>query len=525
MPPEREERNSHLSEQRPVVLIVLDGWGTHPRIEGNAIVRASTPNMDTLAQSYPSTTISISGLDVGLPEGQMGNSEVGHMHLGSGRTIYQDITLIHRSIHDGSFFSNTSLLGAFKTVKESKGRLHLMGLLGYGGVHSYQRHLDAILELAGREKVGPIFLHLFLDGRDTPPTSGERFLLELEKKLDSHEGVQIATLSGRYYAMDRDKRWERTEKAYLALTEGIGVQASSPVDAIRQSYKDQITDEFVLPTVIESCVPQGMFRDGDAAIFFNFRADRARQMTRAFIDKDFKEFSRKRHIALCSFVTLTEYDKSFGLRAAFPPRALKNILGEIASRQKIRQLRIAETEKYAHVTYFFNGGEEQKFPLEERLLVPSAKEVPTYDLKPEMSAYEVTEALTKRVKEENYGLIILNYANADMVGHTGNFEATVRACEVVDECVGRVVDAMMEKKARVIITGDHGNAEQMVDYETGGIHTAHTSNPVPLILVDESSKSHRLSPGTAIDVAPTILSLLSISPPKEMTGRCLIVEQ
>ena len=605
MPPEREERNSHLSEQRPVVLIVLDGWGTHPRIEGNAIVRASTPNMDTLAQSYPSTTISISGLDVGLPEGQMGNSEVGHMHLGSGRTIYQDITLIHRSIHDGSFFSNTSLLGAFKTVKESKGRLHLMGLLGYGGVHSYQRHLDAILELAGREKVGPIFLHLFLDGRDTsptsgerflleleeklkgrtevqiatlsgryyamdrdgrwersalpfhsyqrhldailelagrekvgpiflhlfldgrdtPPTSGERFLLELEKKLDSHEGVQIATLSGRYYAMDRDKRWERTEKAYLALTEGIGVQASSPVDAIRKSYKDQITDEFVHPTVIESCVPQGMFRDGDAAIFFNFRADRARQMTRAFIDKDFKEFSRKRHVALCSFVTLTEYDKSFGLRAAFPPRALKNILGEIASRQKIRQLRIAETEKYAHVTYFFNGGEEQKFPLEERLLVPSAKEVPTYDLKPEMSAYEVTEALTKRVKEENYGLIILNYANADMVGHTGNFEATVRACEVVDECVGRVVDAMMEKKARVIITGDHGNAEQMVDYETGGIHTAHTSNPVPLILVDESSKSHRLRPGTAIDVAPTILSLLNISPPKEMTGRCLIVEQ
>ncbi|MGH7828846.1 MAG: 2,3-bisphosphoglycerate-independent phosphoglycerate mutase, partial [Candidatus Binatia bacterium] len=331
-----------MRDQRPIMLVILDGWGINPRSEGNAIVQASTPNMDALTQGYPSTSISISGLDVGLPEGQMGNSEVGHMHLGAGRVIYQDLTLIHRAIEDGSFFSNPVLLEALRSVKRAGGGLHLMGLLGDGGVHSHQRHLEALVESAHREKVGAVFLHLFLDGRDTPPTSAERFLLQLMAKLEAYPEARIATLSGRYYAMDRDKRWERTEKAYLALTEGAGVRAVSPLEAVRKSYKEGVTDEFVLPTVIQS---EGRVRDGDGIVFFNFRADRARQLTRAFTQEDFKEFPRKRRISLSSFVTMTEYDKTFGLPAAFPPRSLKNILGEIASREKIPQLRIAETEK------------------------------------------------------------------------------------------------------------------------------------------------------------------------------------
>lgn len=513
-----------MDDRRPIVLIILDGWGIHPRKEGNAIAQAATPNMSGLAQRYPSTAISISGLDVGLPDGQMGNSEVGHMHLGSGRVIYQDLTLIHRVIDGGGFFSNPVFLDALRACKQSGGRLHLLGLLGDGGVHSHQRHLEALIELGRREKVEAIFLHLFLDGRDTPPTSGERFLLELEEKIKNYPAVRIATLSGRYYAMDRDKRWERTEKAYLVLTEGSGIQAKSPAEAVRKSYESKVTDEFVLPAVIQGCAPEGMVRDGDAVIFFNFRADRARQLTRAFTEKEFKEFPRKRLIRLSAYVTMTEYDRSFGLPVVFPPRELKNILGEIASREGIRQLRIAETEKYAHVTYFFNGGEERKFPLEERVLIPSVKDVPTYDLKPAMSAYEITQALLKQIQEQHYGLVILNFANADMVGHTGNFKATIRACEVVDECVGKIAQATLSRNGRAIITADHGNAEQMIDYDTGDIHTAHTTNPVPLILVDEELKSRKLRSGTAIDVAPTILRLFAIPQPPEMTGRCLIVE-
>jgi 2,3-bisphosphoglycerate-independent phosphoglycerate mutase len=384
--------------------------------------------------------------------------------------------------------------------------------------------MEALITLGRREKVGAIFLHPFLDGRDTPPTSGERFLLDLEAKIKPYPEVRIATLSGRYYAMDRDKRWERTEKVYLALTEGAGVQADSPLGAIRKSYESQVTDEFVVPTVIRGCVPEGMVRDGDAVIFFNFRADRARQLTRAFTEKEFKEFARMRLMQLSAYVTMTEYDKKFGLPAAFPPRELTNILGEVASRREIHQLRIAETEKYAHVTYFFNGGEEKQFPLEERMLIPSARDVPTYDLKPEMKAYEVTAKVIEQIQERRYGLVILNYANADMVGHTGNFEATIRACEVVDECVGKVAQAAHGADGRVIITADHGNAEQMLDYDTGQIHTAHTSNPVPLILIDEELRSRKLRAGTAIDVAPTILGLMGIEPPREMTGRSLIEE-
>lgn len=512
-----------MRDQRPLLLAVLDGWGVNPRKEGNAIAQASTPNLTALAKNYLASTISISGLDVGLPEGQMGNSEVGHMHLGAGRVVYQDLTLIHRAIDDGSFFANPVFVEALSKLKRARGRLHLMGLLGDGGVHGHQRHIEALVELGHREKVEAIFLHLFLDGRDTPPTSAERFLLELIEKLKAYPEAKISTLSGRYYAMDRDKRWERTEKAYRALTEGVGVQADSALAAIRKSYQNGITDEFVLPTLIKPSQPQGLIRDGDGIIFFNFRADRARQLTRAFNEKEFKEFSRKRLIPLSSFVTMTEYDKTFGLPAAFPPRELRNILGEIVSREGIPQLRIAETEKYAHVTYFFNGGEEKKFPLEERILIPSTQEVPTYDLKPEMSAREITQTLVKEIAKESYGLIILNYANADMVGHTGNFAATVRACEVVDECIGKIVATVMEKKGRAIITGDHGNAEQMIDYGTGEVHTAHTANPVPVILVDAQLKSCRLNSGKAIDVAPTILQLFGLPQPQEMTGRSLII--
>ena len=512
-----------MRDPRALVLIIIDGWGVNSRKEGNAIAQAAIPHFDSFLQRYPSTTISISGLDVGLPEGQMGNSEVGHMHLGAGRVIYQDLTLIHRAIEDGGFFSNPVLRDTLAQAKRS-GRLHLMGLLGDGGVHSHQRHMEALVEAARREKVESIFLHPFLDGRDTPPASAERFLKDLEEKIRPASQVRIATVSGRYYAMDRDKRWDRTENAYLALTERAGVFAPSPLEAIRKSYQDRVTDEFVLPTVIQPCFPDGMIRDGDVVIFFNFRADRARQLTRAFTEENFTEFPRRRRIALSAFVTMTEYDKSFKLSALFPSRELKNILGEIASREEIHQLRIAETEKYAHVTYFFNGGQEKKFPLEDRILIPSAKEVPTYDLKPEMSAREITAALVLEIEKQRYGLVILNYANPDMVGHTGNFEATVKACEVTDECIGRVVEATLKKRGRVIITGDHGNAEQMIDYQTGETHTAHTTNPVPLILVDDEWKGAKLISGTAIDVAPTILRLFGISQPREMTGRSLLVE-
>ncbi|MEE9185921.1 MAG: 2,3-bisphosphoglycerate-independent phosphoglycerate mutase [Candidatus Binatia bacterium] len=502
--------------------MILDGWGVNPRTEGNAIAKASTRNMDALAARYPTSAISISGLDVGLPEGQMGNSEVGHIHLGSGRILYQDLTLINRTIEDRSFFSNPVFLNAIKAMKQAKGRLHLMGLLGDGGVHSHQLHLEALIDLGRREKVGATYLHLFLDGRDTAPTSGEGFLRRLSEKIKSSPEVKIATLSGRYYGMDRDRRWDRTEKSFLALTEGVGTRTDSALEAVSKSYRDGITDEFVHPTVVQECLPEGMIRDGDAVIFFNFRADRARQLTRAFKEKDFNEFPRRSSISLSSFVTMTEYDKTFDVPVAFTSRQPKNVLGEIASREGIHQLRLAETEKYAHVTYFFNGGEEEKFPLEDRILIPSSTEVSTYDLKPAMSATEITEALIKQLAGDRYGLVILNYANADMVGHTGNFQATVRACEIVDECIGRVVQATLREKGRTIIIADHGNAEQMIDYKTGKVHTAHTSNPVPLIVVDEELRSGPLRSGTAIDVAPTILKLLGIPQPPEMTGNCLL---
>jgi 2,3-bisphosphoglycerate-independent phosphoglycerate mutase len=512
-----------VSTHQPVILVILDGFGINPRKEGNAIANASMPNMERLLRTYPHSSLSMSGLDVGLPAGQMGNSEVGHMILGAGRVIYQDLTLIHKDIDEGGFYSNKTLLASLRATREKTGRLHLMGLLGDGGVHSHQRHMEALIEMARREKLATIHLHLFLDGRDTPPTSAEQFLLDLNEKLKAWPNVRIATVSGRYYAMDRDKRWDRVEKAYLCLTEGVGNRADSALDAVRASYKENVTDEFVLPTVMRDEMPAGLIRDGDGVIFFNFRADRARELTRALTEDTFKEFPRKRRLDLAIYATMTQYDETFNVPVAYPPRDVKKILGELASQAGVRQLRIAETEKYAHVTYFFNGGEEKEFPGEQRILIPSPKDVATYDLKPQMSAREVAEALVKKFSQEEIGLVIANFANADMVGHTGNFDASVKACEVIDECLGKVVNAAMEKKGSIVITADHGNIEQLIDYDTGKPHTAHTINRVPVILVDEERQNCRLNEGSAIDVAPTVLHLLGLPQPKDMTGHSLIV--
>jgi len=507
-----------------VVLIILDGFGINPRKEYNAIANASTPNLDALLRGYPNSKLSMSGVDVGLPAGQMGNSEVGHMILGAGRIVYQDLTLIHKDIDDGTFYQNQVLLDALRRTKAKSGRLHLMGLLGDGGVHSHQRHMEAIMEMAKREMIGQVYLHLFLDGRDTPPNSAEQFMLDLNEKLKVFPSVKIATVSGRYYAMDRDKRWDRVEKAYVCLTQGIGNQASSALEAIHSSYNEKVTDEFVLPTTIAGVTPDGLIRDGDGVIFFNFRADRARELTHALTDPEFNEFPRPRRIELCSYTTMTQYDETFTHPVAYQPREIRKILGEVASQAGVKQLRIAETEKYAHVTYFFNGGEESKFPGEERILIPSPKDVATYDLKPEMSARPVTEALVKHLRGQDVGLVIANYANADMVGHTGNFEASIKAVEVIDECLGKVVDAVLGKKGKIIITADHGNIEQLIDYDTGMPHTAHTTNLVPVILIDDEHQRCRLNQGSAIDVAPTVMRLLGLPQPPEMTGHCLIIE-
>ncbi len=522
----RNLRQKKMKNIKPLLLIIMDGWGWREERQGNAIALAGTPHLDALKKEYPFTLLRASGEAVGLPEGQMGNSEVGHLNIGAGRIVYQDLTRINLAIKNGTFFENPVLKEAFRAAKKGGGKVHLLGLVSDGGVHSHIEHLYALLAFARKEGLSDrTFVHAFTDGRDTPPTSGITYMKALVNKMQELACGKVATVSGRYYAMDRDKRWERTALAYEALVLGRGLTAPDPVAAIEAAYARGETDEFIKPTVILSGDhPVATIDDQDVVIFFNFRADRARQLTRALTDPDFTEFERKKFPKLAYFVCMTLYDETFDLPVAFPPEHLKNIWGEVVSKAGFYQFRTAETEKYAHVTYFFNGGEEKPFPREERKLIPSPRDVPTYDLKPEMSAYEVTAEVIERIKSGRYHFIVMNYANGDMVGHTGVLEAAIKAVKVVDECVGRVVAAWRQYTdgAPAIVTADHGNCEMMIDPETGEPFTAHTANPVPFYLVDDRFKGASLKEGILGDIAPTGLYLMGLEIPKEMTGQVLL---
>lgn len=506
--------------KKPTMLVILDGFGITDKVDGNAVAAANKPNYDKYFNNYPHTLIGASGMDVGLPQGQMGNSEVGHMNFGAGRIVYQSLTRITKSIMDKDFFENKALVKAFDNAKENNSTLHLMGLLSPGGVHSHTEHLKGLIKMAEIKGVKEVYIHAFLDGRDVPPSSALEYIEEIENFTKEVSVGKIASVSGRYYAMDRDNRWERVELAYNAMVLGKGEFAASAKEAVEKSYHDNKTDEFVLPTVItENGKPLATIKDKDSVIFFNFRPDRAREITRAINDKVFEGFKRET-LDLC-FVTLTEYDSTLeGVEVAFTPESLTNTLGEYIAKQGLKQLRIAETEKYAHVTFFFNGGVEAPNEGEDRALIASPK-VATYDLKPEMSAYEVTEELLKRIDEDKYDVIICNYANPDMVGHTGVFEAAKQAVEAVDVCLGKVVDKVLEKGGTAFITADHGNAEQMIDYSTGKTMTAHTTDPVPLIYVAADAKPLK-DDGVLADVAPTMLEVIGLEKPAEMTGKSLI---
>lgn len=514
---------------RLLLLIILDGWGIGPSYPGNALTLARTPAIDQLFQNWPKARLKCWGESVGLPEGQMGNSEVGHLNLGAGRVVYQDITRIDREIRRGDFFGHSEFLETIRQCREEGRTLHLLGLVSDGGVHSHLNHLLALLQLAKKEQLERVMVQAITDGRDTPPKMGREFIGRLQDRIQEIGVGRIASICGRFYAMDRDNRWERVEKAFRALTEGRGIPFKDPVKAVEEAYQNGETDEFISPHILvgKDDRPLGSIRDGDTVLFFNFRADRAREITRSFIEEDFAPFSVAGRPSLSRFITMTEYDPLFypRVKVAYPPQNLVHTLGETISRQGIPQLRIAETEKYAHVTYFFNGGVETPFPLEDRCLIPSAKEVPTYDLKPAMSAPEVTREVLKRIKSKHYGFMVLNYANLDMVGHTGKLEAAVKACEVIDSCLGRVVQAAVDQGEIVLITADHGNAEEMIDRLHGGPYTAHTTgNPVPVLLIDPERAKARLKDGILADVAPTVLTLLNIPIPEEMTGKCLIAD-
>lgn len=502
--------------------MILDGWGINPNPVHNAVALANTPHLAKYLNEYPHVAINCSGMAVGLPDGQMGNSEVGHLNLGAGRIVYQELTRVTKSILDGDFFTNPTLLECIARVKASGGRLHLAGLLSDGGVHSHNTHLYALLELARREGVADVYIHCLLDGRDTPPQSGAGYLEELEAEIARIGVGTIATVMGRYYAMDRDTRWDRVEKAYNAVVHGLGELCVSSKDAIEQSYAAKIYDEFVVPAVIcEQGAPVGQLQDGDGFIFFNFRSDRAREITRALALDDFDGFARRDRPKLADYVCLTEYDATFGLPIAFGSTELTNIFGGVLADAGLKQLRIAETEKYAHVTFFFNGGVEIPFPGEDRALIPSPKEVATYDLKPEMSAGQVTDRLLRLLDQDLYDVIILNFANCDMVGHTGVEAAAIKAVETVDACAGRVVAKILDLGGAVLITADHGNAEQMQD-ENGEPFTAHTTNPVWFVVVDDKRRGAVLREGGRLaDVAPTMLKMLGLAQPQEMTGESL----
>ena len=515
-----------MSKLKPVLLVVLDGWGIRAQREANAIAIAGTPNMDALARDYPNTALETSGLSVGLPEGQMGNSEVGHTNMGAGRIVYQDLVRINRAIEDGAFYKNDALLLATRRARESGGALHLLGLVSDGGVHSHVDHLHACLELARREGVARVFVHAFTDGRDTPPKSGIEYLRQVENRLKETGYGKVATVSGRYYAMDRDKRWDRVALAYAALVKGEGYKVASGVGAMERAYADGETDEFVKPSVVVNGdgKPAGPIRDGDAVLFFNFRSDRARELTRALADPSFKEFDRSRLLELSAYVCMTRYDETFTYPIAFEPQDLSEIFPEIVARAGLRQLRTAETEKYAHVTFFFNGGREMVFQNEDRILVPSPRDVKTYDQKPEMSAREVADKLCQSLLSGKYGFVLANFANPDMVGHTGVLEAAVKAVKVVDECIGRVWHACQKAGIAMLVTADHGNCETMVDPVTGEPHTAHTLNPVPFILADPDFRGAKLrQKGILADVAPTALRVMGLPQPKEMKGLGLVM--
>ena len=507
---------------KPTMLIILDGWGLGKEYEGNAIYLADTPNFDRYLKKYPNTKLEASGMAVGLPEGQMGNSEVGHLNIGSGRIVYQELTKITKSIENEEFFNKKEFLQAIDNVKKNKSKLHIMGLLSDGGVHSHNTHLYALLELCKRQSLEDVYIHVFLDGRDVPPTIGKKHLQELEEKITEIGVGHIATVSGRYYAMDRDNRWERTKLAYEAMVLGKGKKDTSPIEAVQKSYDEGINDEFVIPTVItQNNKPVATIDSGDSVIFFNFRPDRARQITRAIVDDEFEGFQRGK-IVDTFFVSMTEYDKTIkNVHVAFKPEKPENTLGEYISNLGFNQLRIAETEKYAHVTFFFNGGREEPYENEDRVLIPSPK-VATYDLKPEMSAIEVKNEVLNRLNMNKYHLIILNFANPDMVGHTGVVEAAIKAVETVDYCLGEIVDLLLKKGGKALITADHGNVEMMIDEKDGSPITSHTTNKVPLIMVGER-ENIELREGILADIAPTLLDMMGLKKPKEMTGNSLII--
>ena len=501
--------------KKPLILMILDGFGIAPK-EGNAIAAANKPNLDRLFQNYPLTKIGASGMDVGLPDGQMGNSEVGHTNIGAGRIVYQELTRITKAAKDGELAKNEALLNAVNNAKKNDAALHFIGLLSDGGVHSHIAHLYALLEMAKAAGLEKVYVHALLDGRDVPPSSGKDFVAGCEAKMSEIGVGKIATVMGRYYAMDRDNRWERVEKAYAAMVYGEGVQAASAVQAVADSYAAEVTDEFVVPTVVDK---SGMIGANDSVVFFNFRPDRAREIPRAFVDPDFTGFERKKGFFPLTYVCMTQYDATMpNVQVAFKPQSLANTFGEYISEHGLTQLRIAETEKYAHVTFFFNGGVEKQYPDEDRILVKSPK-VATYDLQPEMSAYEVTDKLLAAIAEDRYDVIILNYANCDMVGHTGIFDAAKAAVEAVDKCVGRVTDAILAKGGVALITADHGNADHMFD-EDGSPFTAHTTNPVPFCVVGYPCKLRE--GGRLADIAPTMLKILGLPQPQEMDGRSII---